>query len=164
MTACHDVDGGAVAIAGIRRVALVGSPNAGKTSVFNHLTGLRAKTGNYPGVTVGRSVGTTSVDGIEIAVEDLPGTYSLDPISPDEQVVTDLLAGRYPGIEAPDAVVLVADATTLRRSILLIGQVLGLDMPCLLALTMGDELTARGGRIDVGTLSAGLGIPVAPVV
>jgi len=94
MTACHDVTDSPVALAGSRRVALVGSPNAGKTSVFNHLTGLRAKTGNYPGVTVGRSVGTTTVDGVAIAVEDLPGTYSLDPISPDEQVVTDLLAGK----------------------------------------------------------------------
>ena len=164
MTACHDVADSPVALAGIRRVALVGSPNAGKTSVFNHLTGLRAKTGNYPGVTVGRSVGTTTVDGVAIAVEDLPGTYSLDPISPDEQVVTDLLAGNYPDIGRPDAVVLVADATTLRRSILLIGQVLRLDLPCLLALTMGDELTARGGRIDVEALSTALGIPVAAVV
>ena len=164
MTACHDVTDSPVALAGIRRVALVGSPNAGKTSVFNHLTGLRAKTGNYPGVTVGRSVGTTTVDGVAIAVEDLPGTYSLDPISPDEQVVTDLLAGKYPDIGRPDAVVLVADATTLRRSILLIGQVLRLDLPCLLALTMGDELTSRGGRIDVEALSTALGIPVAAVV
>ena len=143
---------------------LIGSPNAGKTSVFNHLTGLRAKTGNYPGVTVGRSVGTTTVDGVPIAVEDLPGTYSLDPISPDEQVVTDLLAGKYPDIDRPDALVLVADVTTLRRSIMLIGQVLRLDLPCLLALTMGDELTSRGGRIDVEALSTALGIPVAAVV
>jgi ferrous iron transport protein B len=164
MTACHDVADSPVALAGIRRVALVGSPNAGKTSVFNHLTGLRAKTGNYPGVTVGRSVGTTTVDDVAIAVEDLPGTYSLDPISPDEQVVTDLLAGKYPDIGRPDAVVLVADVTTLRRSILLIGQVLRLDLPCLLALTMGDELTSRGGRIDVEALSTALGIPVAAVV
>ncbi len=164
MTACHDVDGSAVALAGIRRVALVGSPNAGKTSVFNRLTGLRAKTGNYPGVTVGRSVGTTTVDGVEIAVEDLPGTYSLDPISPDEQVVTDLLAGKCAGIDPPDAIVLVADATTLRRSIVLIGQVLRLDMPCLLVLTMGDELASRGGRIDTDALSAALGIPVNAVV
>jgi ferrous iron transport protein B len=149
MTACHDVAVTSTT-AGIRRVALIGSPNAGKTSVFNHLTGLRAKTGNYPGVTVGRSVGTTTVDGVAIAVEDLPGTYSLDPISPDEQVVTDLLAGRYSDIDRPDALVLVADATTLRRSIMLVGQVLRLDLPCLLALTMGDELTSRGGRIDVG--------------
>jgi ferrous iron transport protein B len=164
MTSCHDVGSAPVALAGIRRVALVGSPNAGKTSVFNQLTGLRAKTGNYPGVTVGRSVGTIHVDGLAIAVEDLPGTYSLDPISPDEQVVTDLLAGDYPDIDRPDAVVLVADATTLRRSIMLIGQVLRLDLPCLLALTMGDELTSRGGRIDVEALSTALGIPVAAVV
>jgi ferrous iron transport protein B len=164
MTSCHDVDSTPVAVAGVRRIALVGSPNAGKTSVFNQLTGLRAKTGNYPGVTVGRSVGTTHVDGVAVAVEDLPGTYSLDPISPDEQVVTDLLAGDYPDIARPDAVVLVADATTLRRSIILIGQVLRLDLPCLLALTMGDELTSRGGTIDVEALSTALGIPVAAVV
>jgi ferrous iron transport protein B len=164
MTACHDVGDTTVTVAGIRRVALVGSPNAGKTSVFNHLTGLRAKTGNYPGVTVGRSVGTTKVDGATIAVEDLPGTYSLDPISPDEQVVTDLLAGEYPDVERPDAVVLVADATTLRRSIMLVGQVLRLDLPCLLALTMTDELTSRGGRIDVEAFSTALGIPVIAVV
>jgi ferrous iron transport protein B len=164
MTACHDVEGSTVAVAGIRRVALVGSPNAGKTSVFNHLTGLRAKTGNYPGVTVGRSVGTTHVNGVPIAVEDLPGTYSLQPISPDEQVVTDLLAGKCAGIDPPDAIVLVADTTTLRRSILLIGQVLRLDLPCLLALTMGDELVSRGGRIDTDALSTALGIPVTAVV
>jgi ferrous iron transport protein B len=164
MTACHDVSAAPVATAGIRRLALIGSPNAGKTSVFNHLTGLRAKTGNYPGVTVGRSVGTTTVDGVPIAVEDLPGTYSLDPISPDEQVVTDLLAGKYPDIDRPDALVLVADVTTLRRSIMLIGQVLRLDLPCLLTLTMGDELTSRGGRIDVDALSTALGIPVIAVV
>ncbi|MFZ3268766.1 MAG: ferrous iron transporter B [Mycobacterium sp.] len=164
MTACHDVSATPVATAGIRRVALIGSPNAGKTSVFNHLTGLRAKTGSYPGVTVGRSVGTTTADGVPIAVEDLPGTYSLDPISPDEQVVTDLLAGTYPDIDRPDALVLVADVTTLRRSIMLIGQVLRLDLPCLLTLTMGDELTSRGGRIDVEALSTALGIPVVAVV
>jgi ferrous iron transport protein B len=164
MTACHDVTAAPVTVAGVRRVALVGSPNAGKSSVFNHLTGLRAKTGNYPGVTVGRSVGTTKVDGVTVAVEDLPGTYSLDPISPDEQVVTDLLAGEYHNIDRPDAVVLVADATTLRRSIMLVGQVLRLDLPCLLALTMGDELTSRGGGIDVEAFSTALGIPVTAVV
>jgi ferrous iron transport protein B len=164
MTACHDVASAPVALASVRRVALVGSPNAGKTSVFNQLTGLHAKTGNYPGVTVGRSVGGTTVDGVTIAVEDLPGTYSLDPISPDEQVVTDLLAGGYPDVDRPDAIVLVADVTTLRRSIMLVGQVLRLDLPCLLALTMGDELTSRGGRIDVEALSTALGIPVTAVV
>lgn len=164
MTSCHDSGGGQVAVATARRIALVGSPNAGKTSLFNHLTGLRAKTGNYPGVTVGRSVGAVKVGGATIAVEDLPGTYSLDAISPDERVVADLLAGKVDDIDCPDAIVLVADATTLRRSIVLVAQVLRLDLPCALALTMGDELTARGGRIDIDALSAALGIPVTAVV
>lgn len=164
MTSCHE-EGAAVAVAGgVARVALVGSPNAGKTSVFNQLTGLRAKTGNYPGVTVGRRVGITKIDGVEIAVEDLPGTYSLEPISPDEQVVADLLAGNVAGAGRPDAIVLVADATTLHRSITLVAQVLRLDVPCLLALTMTDELTPRGGGIDLDALSTALGIPVLPVV
>lgn len=74
MTSCHAEDSGAVSVADIPRVALVGSPNAGKTSIFNHLTGLRVKTGNYPGVTVGRSVGTAKAGGAAISVEDLPGT------------------------------------------------------------------------------------------
>ncbi|MGD1281908.1 ferrous iron transporter B [Mycobacterium seoulense] len=164
MTSCHEEGGAAVAVAGVARVALVGSPNAGKTSVFNHLTGLRAKTGNYPGVTVGRSVGITKVDGLEIAVEDLPGTYSLEPISPDEQVVSDLLAGNMAETTPPDAIVLVADATTLHRSVTLVAQVLRLDVPCLLALTMTDELTARGGGISVDALATALGIPVIPVI
>jgi ferrous iron transport protein B len=164
MTSCHAETGAAVAVADIRRVALVGSPNAGKTSVFNHLTGLRAKVGNYPGVTVGRSIGTTKVNGAAIAVEDLPGTYSLDPISPDEQVVTDLLTGELGGIERPDAILLVADATTLRRSIVLVAEVLRLDVPCLLIVTMGDELISRGGRLDTDALSQALGIPVSVVV
>jgi len=164
VTSCHEEGGAAVAVAGMPQIALVGSPNSGKTCVFNHLTGLRAKTGNYPGVTVGRTVGVTKVDGVEIAVEDLPGTYSLDPISPDEQVVADLLAGNVADVGRPDAIVMVADATTLHRSIVLLAQVLRLDIPCLLALSMTDELTARGGGISVDALSTALGIPVVPVV
>ncbi len=164
MTSCHEEGATAVAVASMARVALVGSPNAGKTCVFNHLTGLRAKTGNYPGVTVGRRVGVMKVNGVEIAVEDLPGTYSLQPISPDERVVADLLAGNVAEAGQPDAIVLVADATTLHRSITLVAQVLRLDVPCLLVLTMTDELTARGGGIAVDALSTALGIPVLPVI
>ncbi|WP_308483260.1 ferrous iron transporter B [[Mycobacterium] holstebronense] len=147
-----------------QRIALVGSPNAGKTSLFNHLTGLRAKTGNYPGVTVGRSVGVVTVGGVDVAIEDLPGTYSLDPISPDEQVVVDVLAGGINGIGRPDAIVLVADATTLRRSITLVGQVLRLDLPTLLVLTMTDELRSRRGGVDVEALAAAIGVPVLAVI
>ncbi|WP_067966910.1 ferrous iron transporter B [Mycolicibacter icosiumassiliensis] len=164
MTSCHADGDGAADVTGIRRIALVGCPNAGKTSLFNQLTGLRAKTGNYPGVTVGRSGGITKVGGVAIAVEDLPGTYSLDPISADEKVVTDRLIGELDDTGKPDAVVLVADVTTLRRSITLVAQVLRLNLPCLLVLTMGDELTARGGRIDTDALALALGIPVSVVV
>ena len=164
MTSCHADGGAPVAVAANHRVAVVGSPNAGKTSVFNHLTGLRAKVGNYPGVTVGRTVGNTRVDGVPIAVEDLPGTYSLTPISPDEQVVADLLTGEKGGFDRPDAVLLVADVTTLRRSMTLVAQVLRLDLPCLLVLTMADELMARGGRIDKDALAFALGIPVSVVI
>jgi ferrous iron transport protein B len=164
MTACHEQGGGAVGVAAMARVALVGSPNAGKTCVFNHLTGLRAKTANYPGVTVGLSVGIAKVGGVEVAVEDLPGTYSLDAVSPDEQLVADLLAGEVPDVGRPDAIIMVADATTLHRSIMLVAQVLRLDLPCLLALSMTDELTARGGSIAVDALSTALGIPVVAVV
>lgn len=161
---CHDGDRSPVALAGTRRVALVGNPNAGKTTVFNRLTGLRAKTGNYPGVTVVRSVGTIKLNGVTIAVEDLPGTYSLEAISPDEQVVTRVLAGEIDGIDRPDAIVVVADVTTLRRSIPLMAQTLRLGLPCLLTLTMGDELTARGGRVDIDALSAAMGIPVTAII
>ncbi|WP_409426245.1 ferrous iron transporter B [Mycobacterium sp. SMC-11] len=147
-----------------QRIALVGSPNAGKTSLFNHLTGLRAKTGNYPGVTVGRSVGVVTVGGVEVAIEDLPGIYSLDPISPDEQVVVDVLAGGVNGIGRTDAIVLVADATTLRRSITLVGQVLRLDLPTLLVLTMTDELRSRRGGVDVEALMAAIGVPAVAVI
>lgn len=164
MTSCHVDAGDSVAVADSRRIALVGCPNAGKTSVFNQLTGLRAKVGNYPGVTVGRCVGTTKVNGETIAVEDLPGTYSLDPISPDEQVVSDLLSGGLQEIGTPDAILLVVDASTLRRSMGLVAQVLRLDLPCLLVLTMGDELTSRGGRVDTDALSTALGVPVSVVV
>ncbi|OBK83842.1 ferrous iron transporter B [Mycolicibacter heraklionensis] len=164
MTDCHEGRATAVNVIPAQRIALVGSPNAGKTSLFNHLTGLRAKTGNYPGVTVGRSVGVATVGGVEVAIEDLPGTYSLDPISPDEQVVADVLAGGMNGIGRPDAIVLVADATTLRRSITLVGQVLRLDLPTLLVLTMTDELRSRRGGVDVEALTAAIGVPVVAVI
>ncbi|KZS86217.1 ferrous iron transporter B [Mycobacterium persicum] len=164
MTTCHQESGAVVSVAGVARVALVGCPNAGKTTVFNQLTGLRAKTGNYPGVTVGRSVGIAKSGDVGIAVEDLPGTYSLDPISPDERVVADVLAGEMSDTGCPDAIVIVADATTLRRSVVLVAQVLRLDLPCLLALTMTDELSARGGGIGADDLSTALGIPVVAVV
>ena len=146
------------------RFGLIGSPNSGKTTLFNALTGLRAKVGNYPGVTVARREGTLEVAGRPGVVIDLPGTYSLDPLSPDEAVVCHVLAGEVEGVEAPEALIVVADACSLDRSLLLVAQVLAEERPTCLVLTMMDELAARGGRLDVARLEASLGIPVLPVV
>ena len=167
MTTCHP-EGSARAPAEALRVALVGSPNAGKTSIFNHLTGLRARTGNYPGVTVTRSVGTARCRGqrgvTTVAVEDLPGSYSLSPVSPDEQVVADLLAGKLSGIEPPDALAVVVDVTVLERSMSLVAQVLALGKPTIVVLTMTDELAGRGGHLDIDRFAGALGIPVLGVI
>jgi ferrous iron transport protein B len=148
----------------VLRLGLLGSPNSGKTTLFNALTGLRAKVGNYPGVTVERREGEADLEGRRGVVIDLPGTYSLDPISPDEAVVARLLAGHLPGVAPPDALVVTADACTLPRSLLFVGQVLRIGLPACLVVTMTDELHARGGRLDLEALSAALGIPVVGVV
>ncbi len=144
------------------RLGLVGSPNAGKTTLFNALTGLRAKVANYPGVTVDRREGIALHLGRSAIVIDLPGTYSLDALSPDEAVVGRVLDGELD--TAPDALVIVADACSLERSMLFIGQVLRRNIPACLALTMTDELHARGGELDIPRLEQALGIPVRGVV
>jgi ferrous iron transport protein B len=143
------------------RLGLLGSPNSGKTTLFNALTGLRARVGNYPGVTVERREGYADV-GRPAVVVDLPGTYSLDPLSPDEEVVNRVLDGDL--AERPDALVIVADACTLERSLLFVAQVLRRDHPACLVLTMTDELKARGGAIDIPRLERALGIPVVSVI
>ncbi|MBW2312547.1 MAG: ferrous iron transporter B [Deltaproteobacteria bacterium] len=142
----------------------MGSPNCGKTTLFNALTGLRARVGNYPGVTVERREGLVEAAGRRIEVVDLPGIYGLEPVSPDEEVVSRLLAGEVDGIAPPDALLVVADACALERSLLLVAQVMALGRPTCLVLTMVDELAARGGRIDVPRLEDALGIPVLSVV
>ena len=146
------------------RLALIGSPNSGKTTVFNALTGLRAKVGNYPGVTVERREGPIRLGPDKAEIIDLPGTYSLDPVSPDEAVVGQVLSGQIPDMQAPNALVVVADACSLERSMLLVGQVLNLGLPTCLVITMIDELRARQGEIDVERLSAALGIPITTVI
>jgi ferrous iron transport protein B len=161
---CHDADGGRPVLTGTPRIALVGAPNSGKTSVFNGLTGLRAKTGNYPGVTVSRFVGTSRSGRHRHVVEDLPGTYSLEPISPDEQITVDVLDGRSAGTERPDALLVVVDATTLRRSLGLVAQVLARGLPACVVVTFTDELARRQGLLDVDALAQALGVPVLPVV
>ncbi len=146
------------------RLGLVGSPNCGKTTLFNALTGLRAKVGNFPGVTVERREGEIAIEGRRVVVVDLPGTYSLTPIGPDEAVVARLLAGELAGVPRPDALVAVADACTLERSLLLVAQVLRLGLPACLVVTMVDELAARGGELDLPHLERALGVPVLGVV
>lgn len=169
MSDCHDPDARRAArVATLDgpdlRIALIGSPNAGKTTLFNALTGGRAKTANYPGVTVTQRRGRATIDDRSVEVIDLPGTYSLNPVSPDEQVVVDALEGRSDPTQVPDAIVLVADATSIERSLLLVAEAMVLGHPTCLVLTMIDELTARGGAVDVDRLSAALGVPVVPVV
>ena len=151
-------------VAGALRVALAGAPNAGKTSIYNALTGLHAKTGNYPGVTVARSLGTCRIGETSLTIEDLPGAYSLNPISPDEQVVRDVLTDASQSITVPDALVVVVDATTLRRGLNFVAEALSLELPTCLVVTMTDELTRRAGRLDVAALGQALGIPAVRVV
>ena len=151
-------------VAGSRRIALAGAPNAGKTSIYNALTGLHAKTGNYPGVTVTRSLGTCKIGDTTLTIEDLPGAYSLDPISPDEQVVRDVLTDASETVSVPDALVVVIDATTLRRGMNFVAEALALDLPTCLVVTMTDELSRRTGRLNVAALGHALGIPAVRVI
>ena len=149
------------------RIGLVGAPNSGKTTLFNRLTGSRARVGNYPGVTVERREGRARGLSREIDLLDLPGTYSLEPETPDEAVVLDALEGKLAGESPPDALLIVADATTLRRGLSLVLDILehgGGVRPCALAVTMIDELRARGGNLDWAKLGRLLGIPVFPIV
>jgi len=146
------------------RLGLIGSPNAGKTTLFNALTGMRARVGNYPGVTVERREAQAQLGERRGVVVDLPGTYSLDALSPDEALVGRVIDGEIAEVPAPDALVVVADACSLERSLMLVGEVLLRHEPTCLVLTMVDELEARGGELDLVRLGNALGIPVVPVV
>ncbi|PIE28249.1 MAG: ferrous iron transporter B [Micrococcales bacterium] len=145
------------------RLALVGSPNSGKTTLFNALTGMRAKTGNYPGVTVARYEGPVRLAERELILEDLPGTYSLDPISPDERIVDRVLDPLEPGVPTPDGLIMVMDATALRRSLGLFVQTMQAGLPVCVVLTFTDELTRRQGHLDVEALRRALSVPVVTV-
>ena len=159
--------GGTVTDAGLTRFAVVGSPNSGKTTLFNALTGLHAKTGNYPGVTVSRYEGRTRLgEQHTVVVEDLPGTYSLDPISPDEQIVVDVLDTDHQNtrVDVPDAMLVTLNATTLRRSLGLLAQLQQTGLPICVVLTFTDDLSRRGGRLDIPAFTRALGVPVVTVV
>lgn len=145
---------------GAARIALVGSPNAGKTTLFNAMTGLHAKTGNYPGVTVARYEGRVERAAAPVVLEDLPGTYSLDPISPDEHIVATVLDDP----DSLDGALVVVDATNLRRGLGLVAQVMQAGVPTTVVLTFLDELLRRGGSIDAQALGRALGLNVVPVI
>jgi ferrous iron transport protein B len=144
-------------------LALVGNPNAGKTTLFNALTGLRAKTANFPGTTVESKVGRLHLDHKQIVVVDLPGLYSLDSKSPDEKLAADALQGKLEHT-APDAALVVVDATNLERNLFLVSQILELKKcPVIVALNMMDMARRDGIRIDITKLRTELGCVVVPV-
>ena len=146
------------------RVAIVGSPNSGKSSLFNRLTGLRQKVANYPGVTVEKKVGSCQLpSGRRMEFVDLPGTYSLEPRSPDEAIVRDVLEGRCAPEETADLVVAVVDATNLERQLYLALQILATGRPAILVLNLMDAAEAQGIAIDVAAMERLLGVPVLPV-
>jgi ferrous iron transport protein B len=148
-----------------RRVALIGNPNTGKSTLFNALTGFRQRVGNYPGVTVERRVGRLkNSQSTRIEIVDLPGTYSLAVHQEDEAIVLDVLLGRQSTEPAPDVIVSVIDASNLRRNLFLTTQVLELDQPVIVALNMVDVAEARGIHVNVTALEEELGVPVVPVV
>ncbi|KIZ47426.1 ferrous iron transporter B, partial [Rhodopseudomonas palustris] len=142
-------------------LALVGTPNSGKTSLFNALTGSRQKVANYPGVTVERKAGVfTTPSGRSVTLVDLPGTYSLRGRSPDEDITRDIVLGRFPGEVVPDLVLCVADTTNLRLTFRLVLELKATGRPLMLVLNMYDIALRRGVSVDVERLSAELGIPV----
>ncbi len=147
-----------------RVFGLLGSPNAGKTTLFNALTGQRARVGNYPGITVERREARLPLGSGEARLIDLPGLYGLSPISADEAIVGEVLAGTIDGVARPNALIVVADACSLPRSLPFIGEILRLEQPVCVVLTMLDELAARGGRLDLERLRAALGVPVIGVI
>src|ERR1700733_3263012 len=146
-------------------VALVGNPNCGKTALFNILTGSRQKVANYAGVTVERKEGSLLTPSRKrVRILDLPGAYSLDPLTPDEQVTADVLLGRRAGETQPDFIVCVTDATNLRQNLRLVLSLKRLGLPMVVALNMTDIARRKGIVIDAQRLSLELGVPVVETV
>ncbi|HOB74975.1 MAG TPA: ferrous iron transport protein B [Phycisphaerae bacterium] len=144
-------------------IAVMGNPNCGKTTLFNALTGLRHKVGNYPGVTVEKREGAVSGEP-SLRLLDLPGTYSLSARSPDEQIARDVLLGCLEDTPRPDGVLIVIDATNLERNLYLASQVLELGLPAVIACNMMDLLREAGHELDIRELSQRLQAPVIPTI
>jgi ferrous iron transport protein B len=143
--------------------ALLGNPNTGKTTLFNALSGLNQRVGNYPGVTVETKKGQMTCAGRSFDLVDLPGTYSLAARSPDEMVAVDVILGHQTGESRPDVVVCLADASNLERNLYLTAQALELGVPVVVALNMIDVAEGQGIYISAHLLAAGLGVPVVPI-
>ncbi len=144
-------------------IALVGNPNCGKTSLFNALTGLNQKVGNFPGVTVDKKTGATDLDdGLQANIIDLPGTYSLYPRRADEWVAYKVFMNADEEVK-PDIILVVADASNLKRNLLFCSQIIDLKRPVVIALTMMDIARSKGYQIDVSELEREMGVPVIPV-
>lgn len=149
---------------GVPLVALVGNPNAGKTTLFNALTGSHQKVGNYPGVTVEKVSGTLRVEGQTIECIDVPGLYSLQAVSEDERVALEVIEGSLIGSRRPDLLVCVLDATNLERNLYIYHQIAEAGYPTLVALTMFDRLASTGTELDLHRLSNMLGAEIIPIV
>ncbi len=144
-------------------IAVLGCPNTGKSTVFNRLTGLRQRTGNYPGVTVEKITGVARLDRQEVELVDLPGTYSLAADGPESGITLDVVLGMAEGLVRPDALLLVADATNLRRSLYLFSQTRELGLPVAVALNMQDVAERQGEILDSVALAEELSVPVVPI-
>jgi ferrous iron transport protein B len=144
-------------------IALVGNPNSGKSSLFNSLTGLNQKVGNFPGVTVDKKTGTSRIaDNLTAQILDLPGTYSLYPKSEDERVTYEVLLNRN-NADRPDLIIVIADASNLKRNLLFCSQIMDLKIPVVMALTMNDIARDKGINIDVAGLERLMGVPVVAI-
>src|SRR5690349_12976284 len=144
-------------------IALAGNPNAGKTTLFNSLTGLKQKVANYPGVTVERKMGVWRLKNANANLIDLPGLYSLDATSLDEQIARAVITGEQNGLPKPDAVVAVVDATNLERNLYLVTQLFEFGVPVVVALTMIDVFEKQKHEIDIQKLGRLLNVPVVAV-
>ncbi|MDA7950198.1 MAG: ferrous iron transport protein B, partial [Pirellulaceae bacterium] len=144
-------------------VAVLGNPNTGKSTLFNALSGIHQKVGNYPGVTVEKRLGTVTINESTLTLVDLPGTYSLAPRTADEMLSVDVLLGNQSGVNEPDLLLCVVDATNLERNLFLTSQLLDLKKPLVVALNMVDVATKHGVTIDHQRLSDQLGVPVVPI-
>jgi ferrous iron transport protein B len=146
-------------------IAVLGNPNCGKSTVFNRLTGMRQKTGNYPGVTVEKHVGLLRWENSVLELIDLPGTFGLSAFSLEERTAVDVVLGHIPGTNRPDGILAVVDATHLYQGLYLVQQLMGLDLPIVVALSMADAAAASGIRIDLDKLAGHLnGVAIYPVV